>query len=56
MTSFNIDNLAKAVFTAILISIAIGQFPRLRDFALREGIKAVTLHGYKPTYFPFPRR
>jgi hypothetical protein len=56
MASFNIDNLVKAVFTVILISIAIGQFPRLRDFAIREGIRAVTLRDYKPTYFPFPRR
>ncbi len=51
MTSFDIRDLVKAAMTAILISFAIGKFGELREFALKEGIKAVTQHGYKPTYF-----
>ena len=51
MNALNIDNLVKAVMTVILFSIFIGQFGKLRDFALREGIKAITYADYKPTYF-----
>lgn len=51
MNALNIDNLVKAVMMVILFSVSIGQFEKLRDFALKEGIKAITPHGYKPTYF-----
>ena len=55
MPNIDISNLVKALVGIILIAISIGEFPRLRDFALREGLKAVTIHDYKPTYLSFPR-
>jgi hypothetical protein len=51
MNTLNINSLVKAVMIVIFFSVSIGQFGKLRNFALREGIKAVSLHGYKPTYF-----
>lgn len=51
MNSSNIDNLVKALLGAILLSISLGQFHRLQEYALKEGIRAITPHGYKPTYF-----
>jgi hypothetical protein len=54
MTSFNFDSLIKAIVAVIALSVSVGQFSALKDFALREGIKAVTLHGYRPTHF-FPK-
>lgn len=51
MNAFNIDNLLKALLAVILLSITTGQFGRLQRFALKEGIRAITPLGYKPTYF-----
>lgn len=52
----DIRDLVRAVMLVIGISIAAGQFERLKYFALMEGIKAITLSDYKPTYFPFGKR
>jgi len=51
MNPLNISDLVKALMTIVLLSITVGQFDKLRDFALKEGIKAITLQDYKPTYF-----
>lgn len=47
----DISGLVKALMALVLFSIAIGQYPRLRKFALTEGIKALMLVDYKPVYF-----
>jgi len=54
MNSFNIDAIVKAVVGLVLLSMSLGQFHRLRDFALQEGIRAVKYNDYRPTHF-FPR-
>ncbi len=51
MNPMNISDLVKALMTIILLSIAIGKFESVKEFALKEGIKAITMHGYKPTRF-----
>ncbi len=53
MQNIDISNLVKALVSIILLAISVGQFDKIRDFALREGIKAITLQDYKPTYFKF---
>jgi|GEM_PF-2300239 len=53
MNSLNLSDLIRVIMAVIGLSIAYGKFYVVRDFALREGIKAVTLHGYKPLHF-FP--
>lgn len=53
MNNFDISALVKAIMLVILLSISIGQFPKLRNFAIHEGLRAITLTDYRPTYFPF---
>jgi len=48
MHSFNVEPLIKALIAVILFSISIGQFSKLRDFAIREGVRAVTMKDYRP--------
>ena len=55
MPNIDISNLVKGLVSIILLAISVGQFDKIRDLALREGLKAITLQGYKPTHFPFPR-
>lgn len=43
MSSFTIDSLVKALLAVILFSISIGQFPKLRDFATREGLISLVI-------------
>lgn len=54
MPNFDISGLVKVLVLVIFTAISVGQFPRLRDFAIREGLKAVTMSDYRPTYFSFP--
>lgn len=51
MNQMNISDLVKAISLIIGLSIAAGKFGELREYALREGIKAVTYRDYKSTYF-----
>jgi hypothetical protein len=56
MPTFNLDPIVKALVVVILFSVSIGKFSKLRDFAIREGVRAITMKDYRPTYFAFPRR
>ena len=56
MQNIDISNLVKALLSIILLAISVGQFNKIREFAIREGVNAITLRDYKPTYFSFPRR
>ncbi len=51
MTNMDIRDLVKAIALVIGISLTLGQFDRLRDYALKEGIRAITYADYKPVYF-----
>lgn len=51
MSTFDIRDLVKAIALVIGVSMAVGQFGKLKDFALKQGIRAVTYQDYKPTYF-----
>ena len=55
MQNIDISNLVKALVAIILLAISVNQFDKIRNFAVREGLEAVTLQGYRPTYFPFSK-
>lgn len=46
MNSMNIANLVKVITTVVLLSQAAGKFQEVREYALKAGIRAITMKDY----------